>query len=148
MSVTVCIWYRPSSQTLDILERHLRVKLCVCVLQEVEPFLAQCHICGRRLVAIMSELRSAEGQSQMSRRQLHHQHRALTRALIDPDLQRLRREGKDTLTRLDERAQWLSTSEDVRLVSWRILFVVHTEPHRTLSVALVRDRGTAFCRRS
>jgi len=85
--------------------------------QEVEPFLAQCHVCGRRLVAIMSELRATEGQSQLTRRQLHHQHRTLTRALIDPDLQRLRREGKDILTRLEERAQWLPASEDVRSVS-------------------------------
>jgi hypothetical protein len=96
------------------------MKLCMYVHQEVEPFLAQCHVCGRRLVAIMSELRSMEGQSQVTRRQLHHQHRALTRALIDPDLQRLRREGKDTLTRLEERAQWLPTSEDVRSVLSRV----------------------------
>jgi hypothetical protein len=64
----------------------------------------------------MSELRATEGQSQVTRRQLHHQHRTLTRALIDPDLQRLRREGKDILTRLEERAQWLPASEDVRSV--------------------------------
>jgi hypothetical protein len=106
----------------------------VNILQEVEPFLGQCQVCGRRLVAIMSELRSVEGQSQVTRRQLHHQHRALTRALIDPDLQRLRREGKDTLTRLEERAQWLTTSEDVRSVSsgvnMSIVFVLHTERNR------------------
>jgi hypothetical protein len=95
--------------------RILRVNLC-CVRQEAEPFLAQCHACGRRLVAIMSELRSTEGQSQVTRRQLHHQHRVLTRALTDPDLQRLRREGNETLTRLEERAQWLPASEDVRSV--------------------------------
>jgi len=65
----------------------------------------------------MSELRTTEGQSQLTRRQLHHQHRALTRALIDSDLQRLRREGKDILTRLEERAQWLPASEDVRSVA-------------------------------
>jgi hypothetical protein len=65
----------------------------------------------------MSELRATEGQSQLMRRQLHHQHRTLTRALIDPDLQRLRREGKDILTRLEERAQWLPASEDVRSVA-------------------------------
>ena len=86
----------------------------------MEPLLAQCHVCGRRLVAIMSELRATEGQSQLTRRQLHHQHRTLTRALIDPDLQRLRREGKDILTRLEERAQWLPASEDVRSVAPRV----------------------------
>jgi len=68
----------------------------------------------------MSELRATEGQSQLTRRQLHHQHRTLTRALIDPDLQRLRREGKDILTRLEERAQWLPASEDVRSVAPRV----------------------------
>jgi hypothetical protein len=103
----------------------------VCFHQEVEPFLAQCHACGRRLVTVMSELRSTEGQTQVTRRQLHHQHRALTRALIDPDLQRLRREGKDTLTRLEERAQWLPSSEDVRSVRSQVailpIVVLHTE---------------------
>jgi hypothetical protein len=83
----------------------------------VETILAQCHVCGRRLVAVMSELRATDGQSQVTRRQLHHQHRTLTRALIDPDLQRLRREGNDILTRLEERAQWLPASEDVRSVA-------------------------------
>lgn len=71
----------------------------------------------------MSELRSTEGQSQVTRRQLHHQHRALTRALTDPELQRLHREGNETLARLEERAQWLPASEDVRSVQpWLSLF--------------------------
>ncbi|XP_021923306.1 uncharacterized protein LOC110831512 isoform X4 [Zootermopsis nevadensis] len=87
--------------------------------KEVEPFLGQCHACGRRLVSVMSELRSTEGQRQVTRRQLHHQHRALTRALTDPELQRLRREGNATLARLEERSQWLPASEDVRLSAER-----------------------------
>ena len=101
-----------------------------CFHQEVEPFLGHCHVCGRRLVTIMSELRATEGQNKVTRRQLHHQHRTLTRALIDSDLQRLRREGNDILTRLEERAQWLPASEDVRLVApcvivWLPLFLSH-----------------------
>ena len=64
----------------------------------------------------MSELRASDGQNQVTRRQLHHQHRALNRILNDTDLQRLRREGNETLTRLEERAQWLPNSDDVRLV--------------------------------
>ncbi|KAJ9600443.1 hypothetical protein L9F63_009213, partial [Diploptera punctata] len=84
--------------------------------KELEPFLAQCQACGRRLVSIMSELRASDGQNQITRRQLHHQHRALNRILNDTDLQRLRREGNETLTRLEERAQWLPNSEDVRSI--------------------------------
>lgn len=43
-----------------------------------------------------------------SRRQLHSQHRALSRALMDPELQNLRRKGLATLSRLQERAQRIS----------------------------------------
>lgn len=42
-----------------------------------------------------------------SRRQLHSQHRALSRALMDSELQGLRRKGPATIARLQERAKLL-----------------------------------------
>lgn len=42
-----------------------------------------------------------------SRRQLHSQHRALSRALMDAELQGLRRKGPGTISRLQERAKLL-----------------------------------------
>lgn len=42
-----------------------------------------------------------------SRRQLHSQHRALSRALMDIELQSLRRNGPVTIARLQEKAQLL-----------------------------------------
>lgn len=42
-----------------------------------------------------------------SRRQLHSQHRALSRALMDAELQGLRRKGPGTIARLQERAKLL-----------------------------------------
>lgn len=44
-------------------------------------------------------------QGQPSRRQLHSQHRALSRALMDSELQNLRRKGVATVTRLQERSK-------------------------------------------
>nr|CAD7201677.1 unnamed protein product [Timema douglasi] len=81
--------------------------------KELEPLLSASHACGRRLAAAMADLRATEGAP--TRRQLHHQHRALARALADPELHRLRREGIGALGRLQERAHWLPASEDVRL---------------------------------
>lgn len=45
-----------------------------------------------------------------SRRQLHSQHRALSRALMDPELQSLRRKGPATIARLQERAKLLDNN--------------------------------------
>ncbi|KAJ4438798.1 hypothetical protein ANN_14750 [Periplaneta americana] len=50
------------------------------------------------------------------------------RALIDTDLQRLRREGNDTLVRLEERAQWLPASEDVSLPQYGRVDSLHLAP--------------------
>lgn len=66
----------------------------------IEPLQSQCLIAGRRLVAVLNEIRNADLQGPPTRRQLHSQHRALCRALMDTDLQNLRRRGSITLTQL------------------------------------------------
>lgn len=68
----------------------------------LEPLKAQCLAAGRRLVAVMGEIRASDHQGVPSRRQLFAQHRALSRALMDPDLQNLRRKGRGHLLRLGE----------------------------------------------
>jgi hypothetical protein len=68
----------------------------------IEPLQSQCLIAGRRLVAVLNEIRNADLQGPPTRRQLHSQHRALCRALMDSDLQNLRRRGMVTLTQLQE----------------------------------------------
>lgn len=68
----------------------------------LEPLKAQCLAAGRRLVAVMGEIRASDHQGVPSRRQLFAQHRALSRALMDPDLQNLRRKGSAHLVRLAE----------------------------------------------
>ncbi|XP_054273864.1 pleckstrin homology domain-containing family G member 4B-like isoform X2 [Macrosteles quadrilineatus] len=82
--------------------------------KELEPFVSSCQACGRRLVGVMSDVRSAVDGT-MSRRQLSSQHRTMSRVLHDNELQRLRRDGQTTLAALEDRAQWLPDSEDVRL---------------------------------
>lgn len=62
---------------------------------------------------MMSDVRSAVDGS-VSRRQLGSQYRTMSRVLHDGDLQRLRRDGHTSLAALEERAQWLPDSEDVR----------------------------------
>lgn len=81
--------------------------------QEVEPFLTKCHACGRRLVSVMSEIKSTEGVS-LSRRQLYQQQRQLTRVLNDVELLRLRKDGPTILAQIEDRVQWLPNSYDVR----------------------------------
>lgn len=66
----------------------------------LEPLKAQCLAAGRRLVSVMGEIRASDHQGVPSRRQLFAQHRALSRALMDPDLQNLRRKGHTHLMRL------------------------------------------------
>ncbi|XP_046674250.1 puratrophin-1-like isoform X2 [Homalodisca vitripennis] len=82
--------------------------------KELEPFISSCQACGRRLVGVMSDVRSAVDGT-LSRRQLSSQHRTMSRVLHDSELQRLRRDGHTTLAALEDRAQWLPDNEDVRL---------------------------------
>lgn len=50
----------------------------------------------------MAEIRASDNLGIPSRRQLYSQHRALSRALMDPELQHLRRKGQGSLSRLTE----------------------------------------------
>ena len=68
----------------------------------IEPLQSQCLIAGRRLVAVLNEIRNTDLQGPPTRRQLHSQHRALCRALMDNELQSLRRKGPITLTQLQD----------------------------------------------
>lgn len=69
----------------------------------IEPLQSQCLIAGRRLVSVLNDIRNADLQGPPpTRRQLHSQHRALCRALMDCDLQSLRRKGPITLSQLQE----------------------------------------------
>lgn len=68
----------------------------------IEPLQSQCLIAGRRLVAVLNDIRNADLQGPPTRRQLHSQHRALCRALMDTELQHLRRKGPLTLAQLQE----------------------------------------------
>lgn len=60
-------------------------------------------LCGS--VHVIFSFRRLQGVP--SRRQLHSQHRALSRALMDSELQGLRRKGPATIARLQERAKLL-----------------------------------------
>uniref|UniRef100_A0A336K1P8 CSON003678 protein n=1 Tax=Culicoides sonorensis TaxID=179676 RepID=A0A336K1P8_CULSO len=71
----------------------------------LEPMNHQCLAAGKRLVQILSEIWNSDAQGEPNRRQLHSQHRALSRALMDTELQNLRRTGHSTLLRLQERAR-------------------------------------------
>lgn len=64
----------------------------------------QCLSCGQDLVAAMNEIRLTDSLGHPSKRQLYSQHRALSRALMDSELQCLRRKGQITLTRLQSLA--------------------------------------------
>lgn len=66
----------------------------------IEPLQSQCLIAGRRLVSVLNDIRNTDLQGPPTRRQLHSQHRALCRALMDSDLQNLRRRAPITLTQL------------------------------------------------
>lgn len=71
----------------------------------------QCLSCGRDLVAVMNEIRLSDGQGAPSRRQLYSQHRALSRALMDSELQCLRRKGQQTITRLQSLSKSISNTD-------------------------------------
>lgn len=83
----------------------------------MEPLQNQCLASGRRLVSVLSDIRSADSQGAPTRRQLYAQHRALSRALMDPELQNLRRKGQNTITRLQELEQCINGREVDRNLS-------------------------------
>lgn len=71
----------------------------------LEQFQSQCISAGRKLVTVISEIRLTDTQgANPSRRQLHAQHRALSRALMDPEIQILHRKGNQTMD--DLRSKW------------------------------------------
>ncbi|XP_060519485.1 uncharacterized protein LOC132697828 [Cylas formicarius] len=82
--------------------------------KQLEPFLASCQTAGKSLLATLSHLRNEEIPHQITRRFLNHQCRQISKALDSETVQKLRREGKKTLTSLAERSQWLSGSQDVK----------------------------------
>ncbi|XP_058457064.1 uncharacterized protein LOC131434407 [Malaya genurostris] len=70
----------------------------------LEPLQLQCIETGRRLVTVLNDIRNLETQGLVpTRRQLHSQHRALSRALMDSELQSLRRKGPNTIQRLQDK---------------------------------------------
>lgn len=60
----------------------------------------------------MNEIRLTDSFGLPTRRQLYSQHRALSRALMDSELQCLRRKGQITLTRLQSLAKSISSNTD------------------------------------
>nr|XP_023018868.1 uncharacterized protein LOC111507754 [Leptinotarsa decemlineata] len=82
--------------------------------KQLEPFLAACKIAGRSLLTTLSQLRNEEVPHQITRRFLNHQCRQISKALDSENVQKLRREGRKTLTSLAERRQWLANSKDVK----------------------------------
>lgn len=83
----------------------------------LEPLQTQCSTAGRRLIAVLSEIRVSDAQAAPNRRQLHSQHRALSRALMDSELQTLRRTGATTIRRLTDRARRISRYVSQRSVN-------------------------------
>lgn len=71
----------------------------------------QCLSCGHDLVAAMNEIRLRDSLDP-SKRQLYSQHRALSRALMDSELQCLRRKGQITLKRLQSLAKIIFNCEN------------------------------------
>lgn len=69
----------------------------------------QCITASKKLVGVMSDIRSSDSQGvPPSRRQLHGQHRALSRALMDPELQNLRRKGSMSISRLQDKSKLIT----------------------------------------
>lgn len=77
----------------------------------LELFRKQCVSVGQDLVSVMNEIRLTDSLGMPSRRQLYSQHRALSRALMDSELQCLRRKGQITLTRLQSLAKSISSND-------------------------------------
>jgi pleckstrin homology domain-containing family G member 4 len=78
----------------------------------LEPLREQCLTVGSRLVAALSDIRVVDAQGTTTRRQLHSQHRALSRALMDTELQSIRRKGPNSIARLQERAARINTDNN------------------------------------
>ncbi|XP_035910129.1 uncharacterized protein LOC118511319 isoform X3 [Anopheles stephensi] len=99
--------------------------------QLLESLQQQCVETGRRLVAVLGDLRGAETQTAAlqqgsaanqqqpsgtatTRRQLHSQHRALSRALMDSELQSLRRKGPNTIQRLQDKLTVINNRQTLK----------------------------------
>ncbi|XP_053672805.1 uncharacterized protein LOC128723122 [Anopheles nili] len=109
--------------------------------QLLEPLQQQCVKTGRRLVAVLGDLRGLDGQQQQqqnnhqqqqqpqqpnplappqqqgtatTRRQLHSQHRALSRALMDSELQNLRHKGPNTIQRLQDKLTVINNKQTLK----------------------------------
>lgn len=125
----------------------------------IEPLQSQCLIAGRRLVAVLNEIRNADLQGPPTRRQLHSQHRALCRALMDSELQSLRRRGPITLAQLLDNAKRIrkrsfraastktknSENENKALLDKRYSFsdnIVHSNSHNVNSLNFNRKSAT------
>lgn len=67
-----------------------------------EPLHSQCLAAGRHLVSVMSDVRCSDNQNTPSKKQLYLQQRTLSRALLEPGLQNLRRKAKAKLAHLNE----------------------------------------------
>ncbi|XP_052893536.1 uncharacterized protein LOC128301212 isoform X1 [Anopheles moucheti] len=94
----------------------------------LESLQQQCVETGRRLVAVLGDLRAMEAQQHQSgqpanqqqpglattRRQLHSQHRALSRALMDSELQSLRRKGPNTIQRLQDKLTVINNRQTLK----------------------------------
>ncbi|CAH1395108.1 unnamed protein product [Nezara viridula] len=80
-----------------------------------ESFTERCRECGRRLVSAMSSL-----SGEVTRQQAVQDARALSRAVSDPTLIKLRDQGTKDIEALSQKALRLPASEDVRFVLERI----------------------------
>lgn len=77
----------------------------------IDPLQDQCLIAGRNLVAVLCDIRNTDQiQGPSTRRQLHSQHRTLCRALMDNNLQTLRRKGPNIILQLQDRVKRISTN--------------------------------------
>ncbi|XP_055315330.1 uncharacterized protein LOC129575560 isoform X4 [Sitodiplosis mosellana] len=77
----------------------------------LELLRVSCVSVGQDLVSVMNEIRLTDSLGMPSRRQLYSQHRALSRALMDSELQCLTRKGQITLTRLQSLAKSISSND-------------------------------------
>ncbi|XP_072400076.1 puratrophin-1-like isoform X3 [Diabrotica undecimpunctata] len=82
--------------------------------KQLESFLIECKTAGKTLFTTLSLLRNEEVPNQVTRRFLNHQCRQITKALDFENVQKLQKDGKHTLTSLEERSQWLASSKDVQ----------------------------------
>ncbi|EAT44609.1 AAEL004066-PA [Aedes aegypti] len=81
----------------------------------LEPLQIQCVETGRRLVTVLNDIRNLEIQGTTpTRRQLHSQHRALSRALMDSELQTLRRKGPNTIQRLQDKLTVINNKQTLK----------------------------------